>query len=58
MDQEKLRSLPAASLPRRARACASYKERKAEYTLSTDVPLQLVREEHRLIAKIADLEQQ
>jgi hypothetical protein len=33
-------------------------ERKAEFVLSTDVPIQLVKEERRLLDKIAGLEQQ
>jgi len=33
-------------------------ERKAEYVLSTDIPLQLVKEERRLLDRIAELERQ
>jgi hypothetical protein len=33
-------------------------ERMAEYVLSTDIPLQLVKEEHRLLDEIAKLVQQ
>jgi hypothetical protein len=32
-------------------------ERKAEFVLSTDVPLQLVKEERRWLDRIAELEQ-
>lgn len=32
-------------------------ERKAEYVMSTDVPLQLIKEERRLLERIEELEQ-